>query len=151
MWTPSFRLFCSNCITLLTIIFLAVRNVHADFSMEECNGIKHCIIEKCENPNDLRTCEYIFSYRHEKGTNFVEMELLTRRSNSDTKYIAVAFSHDQQMVCFCFDLFNPSYLIEILYFRVVILSPIALLDQMVQKFTSPSTFQAIKVMFRRHR
>uniref|UniRef100_A0A915NUI8 DOMON domain-containing protein n=1 Tax=Meloidogyne floridensis TaxID=298350 RepID=A0A915NUI8_9BILA len=89
------------------------------FDTSQCGASKRCVIGGCpqQNTQQLNNCHYFFSVKPdmENGGDSVEIELFTKKSSPETKYIAVGFSEDVSMgddyVTYC--VVNPAGQVEV--------------------------------------
>lgn len=101
-------------ILLLTLLEL----LSASFDTSQCGNSKRCVVGGCPQQNTQQnSCHYLFSVKPdmENPSESVEIELFTKRSKPDTKYIAVGFSEDTSMgddfVTYC--VLNPANKVEV--------------------------------------
>lgn len=73
-----------------------------NFNLDDCNIKKNCVTvpDNCiTKTGNFSKCLFIFTYINlEQNENEFTLELITKYSNSNEKYLAVGFSDDKAMV-----------------------------------------------------
>uniref|UniRef100_A0A914LPH1 ascorbate ferrireductase (transmembrane) n=1 Tax=Meloidogyne incognita TaxID=6306 RepID=A0A914LPH1_MELIC len=114
----SCRQFKYNIIIILLLTLLQHLSA-THFDTSQCGASKRCVIGGCpqQNNQQLNNCHYFFSVKPdmENVGESVEIELFTKKSSPETKYIAVGFSEDVSMgddyVTYC--VVNPAGQVEV--------------------------------------
>jgi uncharacterized membrane protein len=113
---------CRSIILLILLLTLLQFLSATLFDDSQCGKSKRCLIGGCplqqnNQQQQQNACHYLFSVKPdmENPNETVEIELYTKRSTPDTKYIAVGFSEDVLMgndfVTYC--VLNPANKVEV--------------------------------------
>uniref|UniRef100_A0A183C6K4 PLAT domain-containing protein n=1 Tax=Globodera pallida TaxID=36090 RepID=A0A183C6K4_GLOPA len=92
--------FSSVFIVLLFILQSSAVTSGVQFDVAQCGQSKRCEFGGCVagKPQNAASCAYLFAMEPDgPSSDSVRMEMYTKRSTPDIKYVAVAFSEDAQM------------------------------------------------------
>uniref|UniRef100_A0A914HTM1 ascorbate ferrireductase (transmembrane) n=1 Tax=Globodera rostochiensis TaxID=31243 RepID=A0A914HTM1_GLORO len=92
--------FSSVFIVLLFTLQSSAVTGGVQFDVAQCGQSKRCEFGGCVagKPQNAASCAYLFAMEPDgASSDSVRMEMYTRRSTPDIKYVAVAFSEDAQM------------------------------------------------------